>query len=159
RYGDDRKHRKNASMLNFQHRMHPDIANLISSVFYDKKLKTEPSKEKFYRDANTITPFTFKPNSPLLNSPAIIWIDTPDVQQTKNNYAAESLPIWTNNLEKNTLLSVLEHLRVNSKAEKTPKLAIMSPYAKQVDLIKRSLDKKLHKEPNSLQIEYFQKPD
>ncbi|HIC9644180.1 TPA: AAA domain-containing protein, partial [Klebsiella pneumoniae] len=159
RYGDDRKHRKIASMLNFQHRMHPDIANLISSVFYDKKLKTEPSKEKFYRDANTITPFTFKPNSPLLNSPAIIWIDTPDVQQTKNNYAAESLPIWTNNLEKNTLLSVLEHLRVNSKAEKTPKLAIMSPYAKQVDLIKRSLDKKLHKEPNSLQIEYFQKPD
>lgn len=68
RYGDDRKHRKIASMLNFQHRMHPDIANLISSVFYDKKLKTEPSKEKFYRDANTITPFTFKPNSPLLNS-------------------------------------------------------------------------------------------
>ncbi|HID2768568.1 TPA: C-terminal helicase domain-containing protein [Klebsiella pneumoniae] len=48
---------------------------------------------------------------------------------------------------------------MNSKAEKTPKLAIMSPYAKQVDLIKRSLDKKLHKEPNSLQIEYFQKPD
>ncbi|WP_460206314.1 AAA domain-containing protein [Klebsiella pneumoniae] len=158
-YGDESKHRKIASMLHFQHRMHPDIAELISFVFYDNKLKTSEDKSIFYRDAQLKIPFKFINESPLNNTPSIVWVDIPDVQKTRSNKVSESLPVWTNAIEKNTVLSILAQLCINDDVDKKPKLAIMSPYAKQVSLIAKGIDGEI-KNGNSLDnLNDFLKPD
>src|SRR3546814_11938601 len=71
-------------MLTVQHRMHPDIAELISHVFYKKELTTDEGKIRHYLQTPNPRPFFFASPKPLTNSAAITWIDMPDVQMTKN---------------------------------------------------------------------------
>jgi len=155
-YGTHDLHRPIASMLSIQHRMHPDISDLISCTFYEKKLTTYPEKEKSY--LTKPPPFFFEGNCKVtkkLNSAAIIWIEIPDVQANRRVKSREAKPTWNNSLERRVLLKTLTRLRA-APSEKPPKLAILSPYTVQVNL----LDKDLEREDGDLKnLGEFSKPD
>ncbi|AZD29911.1 AAA domain-containing protein [Pseudomonas chlororaphis] len=144
------------SMLTVQHRMHPHISDMVSYVFYDKRLKTHETKEKFYLE--TPKPFSFSSSEPL-NSAPIVWIDMPDIQTTKGMKVGDQLPRWRNNQEKDAVIHLLKKLRAKKDLIKPPKLAVLSPYHEQVKLIENSM---LRKDPNSMflrNLDEFSKPD
>ncbi len=127
------------SMLEYQHRMHPDIAELISRVFYKGALKTDPAKEKSFIGSRTPLPYTFHNNKPLANSAPLTWIDMPDVQTTIHMKKSEQLPRWHNSDERNVIYSILKAIAPNIDSKSTAKIAILSPYSEQVGRISRAI--------------------
>lgn len=159
-YGSDVKHRPIASMLSIQHRMHPDIANLVSEVFYENELKTAPDRESYYRATPTTKPFYFCNPSVLQDTPAILWIDIPDIQANRNFHEGEELPRWHNTLERNVIIELLGKLRAtNSDNTKKPKLAILSPYAQQVKKLAKDIERKTSNSNYLRNLNSFAKPD
>ncbi|WP_449123393.1 AAA domain-containing protein [Pseudomonas sp. MPG01] len=140
-FGSDEGRTAIGSMLSVQHRMHPDIAEVISNVFYDDNLKTDKDKEKAFTAADRILPFTFDA-FPLLNTSAsITWIDMPDVQTTKQMKTGESLPRWNNLNERKVITSLLKKINANKNSPSRCKIAILSPYSEQVGRISRFIYK------------------
>lgn len=129
-----------SSMLSVQHRMHPYIAEIISDVFYGRKLLTDKTREKYYIDNPFDDLIKIQSNSFLYNSSPIVWINTPDVQKTKGYRSSDHKPVWTNEFESQVLTSVLKDLDKNTQPIRTVKLAILSPYANQVKLISKKID-------------------
>ena len=159
-YGSDVKHRPIASMLSIQHRMHPDIAKLVSEVFYDDALKTAPNREAYYRAIPTTRPFDFCNLAVLQDTPAILWIDIPDIQANRNFHAGEELPRWHNSLEREVIIELLGKLRVASPESKDkPKLAILSPYAQQVKKLAKDIERKISSSNYLRNLDLFAKPD
>lgn len=155
-YGSNEFHRPIASMLSIQHRMHPDIADLISSTFYDKKLTTYDRKKVEY--LSSPRPFYFEGDCKVtakLNSAAIVWIETPDTQANRGVKSKEEKPTWNNTLERKTLVKALTRLRA-VPSDKQPKLAILSPYAVQVRYLERDLERA---ELDLKNLQKFSKPD
>ncbi|AVX89786.1 helicase [Pseudomonas koreensis] len=156
RYGTELWHRPIASPLLLQHRMHPDIADLISHAFYDDKLKTFPAKIDYYK--KTPKPFFFEGSCKIakkLNRAAITWIEIPDAQANLRSHGHEERPTWNNSLERKCVLKLLKKLRTND-TEKAPKLAILSPYSQQVRLLERDIANNSDQLPN---ISAFSRPD
>lgn len=140
-YGSSDFHRPIASMLSIQHRMHPDIASLISGTFYDDKLKTYKDKEVSY--TSNPRPFLFEGDckvSRKLNGAAIVWIETPDIQANRGVKSKEEKPTWNNSLERKVIIRALSRLRPRSTG-KPPKLALLSPYAVQVRLLEKEIER------------------
>ncbi|HCF7102776.1 AAA domain-containing protein [Pseudomonas aeruginosa] len=159
-YGSDVKHKPIASMLSIQHRMHPDISNLVSEVFYKKELTTAPNKDSYYRATPTKKPFYFCNSKPLENTPAILWIDIPDIQANRNFHDGEELPRWHNSLERNVIIEMLGKLRATSSDNnEKPKLAILSPYAQQVKKLAKDIDRKISNSNYLRNLASFAKPD
>ncbi|MFC2973811.1 AAA domain-containing protein [Azotobacter bryophylli] len=155
-YGSSDFHRPIASMLSIQHRMHPDIADLISFSFYEGKLKTYHKKEIEY--LSSPRPFFFEGNCKVvrkLNSAAIIWIEIPDVQANRGVKSKEEKPTWNNPLERKVLIRALSRLRAVPSG-KTPKLALLSPYAVQVKHLEKDIDRAAGDLEN---LRDFSKPD
>lgn len=154
-YGDAKKHKPVASMLEIQHRMHPVIADVVSDVFYNKKLSTSSDKKEFYTENNK--PFLFHGSSvEKMNRAPIIWVETPDVQVEKNVNSGEKMPQWNNPFEAKIVVNLLKTLRTKPKVVKKPKLSLLSPYNKQVELISNLIDKETM---NGLDLDSFMKPD
>ncbi|QPN44819.1 helicase [Priestia aryabhattai] len=154
-YGHDRRHKPIASMLTIQHRMHPVIAEVISHVFYKKDLDTSEEKKQYYTKANK--PFYFQTNNiDEINDSPIIWIETPDVQANKKIDSGDKKPQWHNPYEVKVLINLLKSLRKKNGNSKSPKLALLSPYNKQIEKISIALDRNKRDLRN---LDYFSKPD
>lgn len=147
------------SMLSVQHRMHPDISDVISEVFYDGDLDTDQEKINHFLATPNPRPFSFTSPPELKNSAAITWIDMPDVQTTKNMREGEALPRWHNRLENEAVVEILKKLRSSVTGEKKPKLAILSPYAEQVARLTKALTKKNLSSRYMSNLDDFSKPD
>lgn len=132
-----------SSVLTIQRRMHPDISNVISKVFYDTDLHTAKEVYDFYSDDKVSLPFSFKNNGILNITPSIIWIDIPDVQTTKGFNHRDQYPKWHNTLERNIIFNFLNNLKKSDGFSKSPKLAILSPYSQQVKRLSLLIDKEV----------------
>ncbi|MFZ4215302.1 AAA domain-containing protein [Pantoea endophytica] len=143
-YGDAKKHKPVASMLEIQHRMHPVIADVVSEVFYNKKLSTSLVKKDFYTKNNK--PFHFDTSSEIaINSTPIVWIETPDVQANKGTQSGDRMPQWNNPFEAQIVVELIKMLNVKAGVTKPPKLALLSPYNKQIEKISNLIDREVIK--------------
>lgn len=147
------------SMLSVQHRMHPYIADLVSEVFYNKKLTTHPERESFFLAADTCKPFFFSSPEHLKQAAPIVWIDMPDLQATKGMKKGDDLPRWQNSLECEAVVKILKRIRRSNEAAKLPTLAVLSPYAEQVKRIERAIIKKDLRSRFLSNLDLFAKPD
>ena len=154
-YGHDRRHKSIASMLGIQHRMHPIIAEVISDVFYDHELDTSVEKKEFYTNDNK--PFYFETsNFDEINDCPIVWVETPDVQANQRVKSGDKMPQWNNPFEAEVVLNLLKFLRKKSDVNKFPKLALLTPYNKQIERISTLLDRESYNIEN---LNEFSKPD
>ena len=120
--------------LLLQHRMHPSIAEMVSAVFYDRKVETYPPVAE--RFAKAEPPVRSRDASILPDAP-IVFIDVPFGRETVGMSSPEALPRWVNQLEADACLKVLELLEPS--AAHRPSLAILSPYRRQMALIDRRI--------------------
>lgn len=148
-----------ASMLSVQHRMHPHIAELLSEVFYNKKLITHPERQTFFLAKDTCKPFYFSSPEKLKHAAPIVWIDMPDLQATKGMKMGDDLPRWHNSLECEAVVKVLKRIRRSNEADKVPKLAVLSPYSEQVKKIEKAITRKDLSSKFLSNLELFVKPD
>lgn len=123
------------SMLNIQHRMHPDIANIVSSTVYNNELKNHPEKMKHF---SSHSPFYFKESNlnGLNNDNAIVWVDLPDKQSKLGLKSFEKN--YTNQQEIKIIIELLSKLTTDSK--KKYSLKVLSPYSKQVAMINKQIN-------------------
>ncbi|WP_162823710.1 AAA domain-containing protein [Lysobacter sp. TY2-98] len=141
--------RRIARSLTLQHRMHPQIASVISRVFYDDALHTDENRAA--RFVSEAAPVTRKPGSKLPGTP-ITLVTIPDVQSEQGQSEGESLPPWSNKREVQAVEWVLEQLRAVPGT--SPSLAVLSPYARQVEALRRSIARSDERFPH---LEAFRK--
>jgi hypothetical protein len=124
-----------SSELLIQHRMDPHIARLISMCFYQDRLSTGADREA---EAAAPLPFSFGdrfPTSPL------VFVDMPHVSRTGQARPAESdRPKWHNPSEVKIVTALLNRLKAGQATEKKPSLAVLAPYRRQVERLKREVD-------------------
>jgi len=128
-----------AAVLTDQHRMHPDIADLVGRVFYpegsDGTILQSPKEthERFEQP----TPFQIKPGS-WLPSQRIVWCDVEWVQ--KEMYAdGEVDGLFVSKPEVDLIVKVLKEIQPLSN---TPcNIQILSPYNGQLEAIKAGIEK------------------
>ncbi|MGF6875871.1 hypothetical protein OKW35_005343 [Paraburkholderia sp. MM5477-R1] len=138
------KGRPIAAALTNQHRMHPDIAEVVSHAFYDDKLLTdEATANRFRLHPNTIGwgALHALPETP------IIWIDTPWVQDTRHMRKGEALPRFKNDLELRVSKKILE--LSEPRSDPLPTLAVLSPYSRQVRALADTLEQGIARSPLS----------
>ncbi len=128
-----------AFSLTVQHRMHPEIAALVSHTFYDGTLATDPEREAQF--AQELPPFNLLPESRLPNTPIVV-VTMPDVQSQMHQKRGDLSPPWWNEDEAAVVLDVLAVLQPKTNLGRKPTLAVLSPYAQQV--------RKLHQDIESL---------
>jgi len=148
KYGMHRSTLDYTSVLSVQRRMHPDIAQLISHVFYKNILKTAEDIVEYHNSSKYQVPFIFEDSILQENSSPIIWIDMPDVQTTFGQKTPEKKPKWHNPSEVDATLSILSKLRVNSNYESNSNISIsiLSPFNEQIEKIREKI--KFYTEPN-----------
>jgi hypothetical protein len=127
-------HRPISATLTLQHRMDPAIAEVVSRAFYDGQLQTESG----WAQVAAAGPPPFECRAPLSAAPIVV-VNFPHVSSTGKGDPLESgKPRWHNAAEIDAVAAVLTHLRAND-GKKKPTLAILSPYAAQVERIRRRL--------------------
>ena len=131
------KARPIAARLNRQHRMHPRIAELVSTVFYEDTLETDESRRSYFETA--VCPIRSIDPKRLPDAP-IVWIDMPWVQTTKNKKDGDTSPRWNNSDERLAVLYALGLLSSTSTKER-PSLAVLSPYTQQVKLLEEEVQR------------------
>lgn len=128
-----------ARVLDIQHRMHPKIAGLVSVCFYDGAIKTASSAaKKFTEEA---APVKSQLASSLPNLPIVV-VNMPYQQSTMGKRQVERYPRFTNPGEAEAVRDVIKSIVANpdrKSLETQPSLAVLSPYTKQVDLLKIQL--------------------
>lgn len=124
------------SMINTQHRMHPDISRIISKTVYDNKLMNDPDKEDFYRN---FTPFIFNNCSikGLNKENAVIWVDIPDKGSNSKIKKLEEKNV--NKSEIDIVTELLYSLETNDDSNYS--INILSPYSDQVNMINKLIVK------------------
>jgi hypothetical protein len=122
--------RRVSATLTEQRRMDPAIARLVSRTFYDGELATE--RDRAERAKTGQLPYdvlTGLPRSP------IVVVDHPHVSSTGQSGPAErDRPRWHNLDEIESVIDVLR--RVRARAPARPTLAVLSPYAAQVEKLR-----------------------
>lgn len=131
------KARPIAARLNRQHRMHPNIAELVSTVFYEDSLETDDSRKNHFETAEC--PIKSLDPKRLPEAP-IVWIDMPWVQTTRNKKDGDKSPRWNNPDERLAVLHALGLLSSTTKKER-PSLAVLSPYTQQVKLLEEDIQR------------------
>jgi hypothetical protein len=123
-----KKRREVAKQLSFQHRMHPAIAKLVSTTFYDGELLTHTGTLDRY--TTETPPFDVAVNDIRVKSP-IVFVDMPFVQSTIGKQEIEKKPRYYNEEEIDAVMHILSTLRVNGGDGK-PSVAVLAPYVEQV---------------------------
>lgn len=127
-----------ARQLQEQHRMHPDIAALISNCFYKGALTTHRDAEA--RFASEAPPFRLRPNG-WMPEQRIVFVDMPWIQQEKHatgeKGGAQGAPRYTNPSEVEAVERALSQFLATTSAH--CHLQILSPYRAQVRLITRAV--------------------
>ncbi len=120
--------------------MHPVIATMIASAFYDDGfgplLITHP--EAIARFRTDPCPIVSQDERKLPNAP-IVLVDMPAKQKGAGQVTGEQSPRWQNVAERDAVAHVLKLLEGRPGA-KAPTLAILSPYAQQVKRLEERLD-------------------
>jgi serine/threonine protein kinase len=126
-----------AGMLVGQHRMHPDIGELISHAYYDEKLINRTIGE----DGLPIRRVQHNFSSPDgVDGKAIMWIDLPwcrDDDRTREQGPYQGKPRYTNTAEAIALRAFLGTLGPDQ--DTNVELAVLSPYNQQASLLRRRL--------------------
>lgn len=125
-----------AGLLLEQHRMHPDIGELISRAYYADRLINRTAKnghpiERVLHGFDEPAPIAGK---------AIVWLDLPwcrDDPRTAETGPVQGRPRYTNDAEAAALELFLTSLR--RRAPGDAELAILSPYTQQASLLRRRL--------------------
>lgn len=127
-----------------QHRMHPDIAEIVSKAFYRGKLITESTARARFQDH--ISPVVSSNTSRLPDCP-IVWVDMPWVQNQYGMKVGESYPRFVNKAEIDAVLNVLRNLSQGTVSS-TPSLAVLSPYSRQVRELSQMITRSRSSLPN-----------
>ncbi|UOX90350.1 AAA domain-containing protein [Amycolatopsis sp. FBCC-B4732] len=127
-----------AGVLIEQHRMHPDIGELISRAYYEDRLVNR-TVEEGRPIARVLHGFTEPPE---IRGKAIVWLDVPwcrDDPRTAETGPAQGRPRYTNDAETTALANFLATLR--REATGAAELAVLSPYNQQASLLRRRMRK------------------
>lgn len=117
--------------LTVQHRMHPDIANLVSDVFYGKAIVTsEEARSRFMSSR----PYALVNDMAGLEK-SICIIDMPYSQRDMGNDRPEKFPPFSNPSEVDAIITFLDNITL-SDGGKSLTIAILAPYRNQVNLIR-----------------------
>lgn len=123
-------HRRLASVLDEQRRMHPALAEVVSKAFYGGRLRTAPDREAAAYSAEP--PFACA--APLPPSPLVV-VDFPHVQATGREQPMErDRRRWHSPAEADAVLAALRLVSASS-ANSPPTLAVLSPYQAQTHLL------------------------
>lgn len=148
RYKRGNSKRLMGNIITEQYRMHPDIAKIISSLFYNNELTNNPDNEKKYLDISN-RPFKFndKNDLPDLNQDrGFIWLDICDPNYSTETKALEKS--YSNDAEIDIIKRMLESVQVvRTKDPKPPSIMILTPYKNQMNKIKEMI-----REENLIQI-------
>ena len=120
---------ENVVMLNYQYRMHPEIGNFISDVFYDGKVNM---------GENTIAQFISLPSP--YNEP-IHFVDT---EKRPYHWERKSGQSFINMCEANLICDELLPLIDQAGLPKETSLAIITPYSGQRELLRNRLKGSVH---------------
>lgn len=115
---------ENIVMLNYQYRMHPEIGNFISDVFYDGKVNM---------GENTLSQFISLPEP--YNDP-IHFVDT---EQRPDHWEKRRGQSFINECEINLICDEILPLIDHAGLSKDVKLAILTPYSAQRDYLKNRM--------------------
>jgi len=115
----------NIELLNFQHRMHPDIGEFVSNVFYDSDVQMGGSTSK-----NTL-PLAFPFDK------QVIFIDTAN---NKTSYESKESSSYKNDVEALCISEIVIPKLLEEKVDKD-KFAVIAPYKAQVANIVSKLEK------------------
>jgi superfamily I DNA and/or RNA helicase len=130
---------KIAKQLTEQHRMHPDIAAMISDCFYKGALTTHPDAAA--RFTTEPAPFVVTDRGWLPRESHIIFVDLPWIQEEKHATGERGgdagSPRYTNPGEVDALGRVLSQFRARIGA--SCHLQVLSPYRAQVRLLARAI--------------------
>ncbi|MGO8080498.1 AAA domain-containing protein [Rhizobium leguminosarum] len=142
-----------AATLTDQHRMHPDIAELVGKVFYpDGNGGTIlNSPEETHRKFEGDPPFLSKAGS-WLPPERIVWCDVPWVQKQQFAYG-ETDGLFVSDSEVRLVVKILEELRPRSN--EPCEIQILSPYNDQIEAIKNAIDREFS---NGKLAHLFEKP-
>ena len=126
-----------AKRLEEQHRMHPDIACLISRCFYKGRLKTHPDATA--RFMSETPPFELRADG-WMPEQRIVFLDLPWIQEEKHATGEQGgtpgSPRYTNPAEVDGVVRALSQFLPRPK--EPCHLQILSPYRAQVRLIARA---------------------
>jgi len=126
-----------ARRLETQHRMHPGIEHIVSKSFYDGTLSTDKTREaQFLADP---PPYRSTDEKCLPGAPVVV-VNMPYLQEQIGQKTGDERPPWRNPAEVAAVIDALSLLRPTAEAEKTPTLAVLSPYARQVSLLDREIE-------------------
>lgn len=122
-----------ARRLTEQRRMHPAIAKIVSDCFYEGMLTTNAEKAREYLTSDpkvfgTFVGKTFKP---------ISFVDLPYVRSNPKFAGGDIRPPYSNRSEADAVVNVISSLKTDGSK---PSLAILSPYQRQVRLIRSRID-------------------
>jgi len=124
-----------ASMLYQQHRMHPTIAGLISAAYYERPIESLTVDKSGQPLERVVHPFIAPSN---IEKSQIVWIDMgwprPKGTDTNNREDTE-----TSVLEAETIRRFVRSLRPRSSFEGKLRIAVLSPYRRQVLKLSDSL--------------------
>jgi superfamily I DNA and/or RNA helicase len=122
-----------ASMLDQQHRMHPTIAGLISKAYYDTPIISMTVDEHGDPKPRVRHPFTLPEE---VAGKALVWIDVPWDRAVLSgpDGGNETSPV-----EAQSVMRFLKRLSAPAGATELLKLAVLSPYRKQVALLRKDM--------------------
>ena len=125
-----------ASTLEYQHRMHPKICELVSHSFYNGRLKTAPEREI---EAAVQAKWIASADTALLPDLPVVFVDMPYERSTPGGGRIEQEPRFTNEDEVAQIVRLIEQLKPTKAAIKKPSLVVLAPYKKQVARLKDAL--------------------
>jgi AAA domain len=142
----NQNHRALSATLTEQRRMDPAIARIVSAAFYNNKLNTQ--KERAL-EAEKPSPIVCRQGLPA--SPVVV-VNFDHVSASGRGQPMEKgRPRWHNPSEADAVINVLRHVRAR-EGEAALTLAVLSPYAAQVDLLDRRIKAALNNELAHLHV-------
>lgn len=125
-----------ARKLDIQHRMHPAIAGLVSRCFYNNELHTsEASAAEFNSAASPIR----TRNADLVPDKPIVIVNMPYQPATRGLGEVEAYPRYSNEDEVAAVCRLIAMLQAQPSDGDRPSLAVLSPYARQVERLRTKL--------------------
>ncbi len=120
-----------ASMLWQQHRMHPTIAGLISAAYYDRPLESMTVDEAGNPLPRVVHPFVSP--GPIQRA-QIVWLDTGwRGAGSSSEYQSAAIKLQeTSTVEVETIKRFIRALQTRASSNRILRLAVLSPYRKQV---------------------------
>ncbi|ENU4317937.1 AAA domain-containing protein [Acinetobacter baumannii] len=115
-----------------QYRMHPNISQVISTLFYNSELTNNPKNEKKYLNVEN-RPFLFSKNLDLpdLNQEnGFVWLDISDPNKSDHTRPLEVN--LSNDAEVEVIRRMLETVQITDVNKYNPSIVILTPYKNQI---------------------------